>query len=545
MPYDLLASIEYGGYVSLWKLLLFAIGFFGWMPLVNWVYADTQAVRTNPFTWTLAVLCAGFGALVIWLLVPVFFIGLLIYIIVTASVSAAYVMHRNALVSDFEKVLTADHLRNIFADPNKKIEKASHGIRFITGNKNEVPLPEPKSKELEGFTITCELIDDAIWHRADQIRFIPQKDDYAITSEIDGVVSKQDPRSREEFDSFIYYAKQLAGLEVEEKRRPQKGYFTAVLESGEKTLWEVIASGSTAGEQAKIVKVSSLTSRKVADLGLNENQLESIQTLRDIKSGLIILSGPKKNGLTTTLYTLLGNHDPFMNNINTLEKNPAGELTNITQFTYSLSDTSTTTYAQQLQTILRKGPDIIGVADCEDAQTAKLASAAANDGRVVYVEIEAKSVNQAMEKWLKFVGDKKLVSETLTAVLNQRLVRTLCDECRQAYEPNPALFKKFNLSASEMKTFYRPGEIEYDKHGKPIVCEKCQSSGFYGRTGLFESIRVNGDVRQVIRNAKSVQEISTTFRKSGMLYMQEQAIKKVASGITSINEVIRNFSEKS
>ena len=545
MPNDLLASIGYGGYVSLWKLLLFAIGFFGWMPLVNWVYADTQSVRTNSFTWTLAVLCTGFAALVLWLLVPIFFIGLLIYIIAIASVSAAYVIHRNALVSDFEKVLTADHLRNIFAEPNKKIEQASHGIRFITGNKNEVPLPEPKSKELEGFSITCELVNDAIWHRAEQVRFIPQKEDYAITYEIDGVVSKQDPRSCEEFDSFIYYAKQLAGLDVDEKRKPQKGRFTAILENGEKNLWEVVTSGSTAGEQAQIKKASSLTSRKVEDLGLNENQLESIQTLRDIQSGLIIVSGPKKSGVTSTLYTLLGNHDPFLNNINTLEKNPAGELTNTTQFTYSLSDTGTTTYARQLQTILRKGPDIVGVADCEDAQTAKLASAAANDGKVVYVEIDAKNISQAVEKWLKFVGDKKLVSETLAAVLNQRLVRTLCDECRQAYEPNPALFKKFNLPANEMTTFYRPGEIEYDKHGKPIVCDKCQSSGFHGRTGLFESARINDDMRQVIRNAKSIQEIVTAFRRAGMLYMQEQAIKKVTHSITSINEVIRIFSDKS
>lgn len=187
----------------------------------------------------------------------------------------------------------------------------------------------------------------------------------------------------------------------------------------------------------------------------------------------------------------------------------------------------------------------MGIADCEDAQTAKLASSAANDGKVVYVEIEAKNVNQAIEKWLKLVGDKKLVAETLVAVLNQRLVRTLCDKCRQAYQPNPALFKKFNISASEAKTFCRPGEIEYDKHGKPIVCEKCQGTGFHGRTGLFESVRINDDLRQIFQNAKSMQEIATSLRKAGMLYMQEQAIKKVAQSVTSINEVIRNFSEKS
>lgn len=545
MPNDLLAAIDYGGYVSSWKLLLFVIGFFGWLPLVNWVYVDTQAVRTNTATWTLAILCTGFISLLTWLLIPVFFIGLLIYLIATSSVLAAYIMNRNARVADFEKVMTADHIRGLFADPAKKIELASHGIRFITGNGNEVPLPEPKSKELEGFSIACELIDDATWRRTDEIRFTPQKDDYAVTYSIDGVLSKQDPRTREETDSVIYYIKQLSGLEVDEKRKPQKGRFSAVLEGGKKTMWEVVTSGSTAGEQIKLEQVSELVSRKVEDMGLNENQIESIQTLRNIKSGLIIVSGPPKSGVTSSLYTLLGNHDPFLNNINTLEKSPAAELTNITQFTYTMTDTGTTTYARRLQTILRKGPDIVGIADCDDAQTAKLATAAAKDDKIVYVELEATSVNQAIEKWLKLVGDKNLVADTLTAILNQRLVRTLCNDCRQAYQPNPALFKKFNIPANEVRTFYRPGEVEYDKHGKPIICEKCQGSGFYGRTGLFETIRINDDLREVIRKAKTSQEIATAFRKAGMLYMQEQSIKKVAHSITSINEVIRNFSEKS
>ncbi len=545
MPIDLFAAIEYGGYISVWKFLLFSICFLGWMPLVNWVHVDTQAVRTNGFTWTLAILCTGFISLIVWLLVPVFMIGLLIFIIATGSVSAAYVMHRNSLVAEFEKVLTADHIKGLFADPVKKIEQASHGIRFITSNGNEVPLPEPKSKELEGFSISCEIIDDVIWHRADEIKFIPQKDEYGIVYLIDGVTCKQDPRSLGETESFIYYVKELAGLEVEEKRKPQRGCFKAILEGGEKTQWEVITSGSTAGEQVKLDKVSALASRKIDELGLNDNQIESIQTLSEINSGLIIVSGPHKSGVTTTLYTLLSNHDPFLNNINTLEKNPASELANITQFTYALSDTGTTTYARRFQTILRKGPDIIGIADCEDAQTAKLAVAAAKDGMIVYATTEATSVNQATEKFLKFVGDKKLLADTLVAVLNQRLVRTLCNDCRQAYQPNPALFKKFNIPAGEVKTFYRPSEIEYDKHGKPIVCEKCQGSGFYGRTGLFETIRINEDLREVIRKAKSTQEIATAFRKAGMLYMQEQSIKKVAYSITSINEVIRNFSEKS
>ncbi|OQY07306.1 MAG: hypothetical protein B6I25_02120 [Planctomycetales bacterium 4572_13] len=545
MPNELIAAVEYGGYISLPKLLLFVLAFAAWAPLVGWVYTDAQSVRTNALVWTLVIAASGPITFFLWLVIPAFFIGLLFYLIVVAGITLAYVTHRNAMVADFEKVLSADHLRGLFSDPHKKIGQAGHGITFITANGNEVPLPEPKSAELEGFIVTCDLIDDANWNRADSIRLVPQKDEYAVIYEIDGIQSKQDPRSHEEVNYFSHYAKQLASLEVEEKRKPQRGQFTTLFPDQERIEWEVVTSGSTAGEQIIIKRASALLSRKIEDLGLNENQLDAIKSLRDLKEGLVLITGPKKSGLTTTFYTLLGNHDPFMNNINTLEKNPSAQLQNITQFTYSLTDTGTTTFSRRLQSVFRKGPDIVGVADCQDAQTAQLASAGAKDGRVVYVVLEAASVNEAMAKWLKLVADKNLIADSLVAVINQRLVRKLCKECRQSYQPNPALFKKFNIPPEEATNFYRPGEIEYDKHGKPIVCENCQGTGFFGRIGLFETIRIEDKLKGVIRKATAAKEIALAFRRSGMLYVQEQSIKKVAAGETSINEVIRNFSKKS
>lgn len=543
----LAAAMEVGGYIETWKLLLIVAGFFGWRPLVNWVHTDAQAVRTDEQAWTTGILVTGAAALLMWLLIPVFMIGLLLYLLSVGAVTIAYIVHRNALVSDFERVMTAEHLKSFFVNEDKKIHKLSHGLTFITGNKNEVPLPAPKSREAGGFVLVCDLLDDAIWRRADQISLIPQKDEYAVVYLIDGIPAKQSARTKEDIDLLTFYVKELAGLEVEEKRKPQQGRFKAVnKEKGLRTEWQVKTSGSTAGEQISIDKISSLVSLKVADLGLNENQAESIESLRNIQGGgLIIVSGTPKSGVTTTLYTLLGNHDPFLNNINTLEKTLAAEMPNITQHTYTMSDTGTTTYSRRLQTLLRRGPDIMGVEECEDSQSAKLACAAAKDGRIIYVTLKAASVSEAVEKWFKYVGDRTLAAETLTAVMNQRLVRTLCPDCRQSYQPNPALFKKFNIPANEVGMFYRPGEIEYDKHGKPIVCQTCQGTGFYGRTGLFETVLVNEDLRETIKATKSHQEVATAMRKAGMLYMQEQSIKKVTMGITSINEVIRIFSSKS
>lgn len=547
MPMSLMAAVEigYGGYIAIWKLLLFILAFAGWCMMVKWVFLDTQAVRTNVLLWSLITLLCGPITFFLWLIIPAFFIGLLFYAIVVGGVAMVYITHRNARVADFEKVLTADHFRNLFSNQNKKIEKSSHGLTFISANGNEVPLPEPKSKELEGFVVICEIIDDVLWSRSDITQLIPQKDEYTVVYEIDGMLRKQDPRSLEEIEFCAYYAKQLAGLEVEERRKPQKGHFTTILSDGNRVDWILTTSGSSAGERIVLEKSSDLISRPVDGIGLNENQFETIATLRDISKGLILISGPAKSGVTSTFYTLLLNNDPFLNNINTLEKNPSGELQNITQFTYSLSDTGTTTYARRLQSILRKGPDIIGVADCDDAQTAQLTAAAVKDDRIVYVGMCALSVAETLDQWIKYIKDKSLVADTLEAIINQRLIRKLCPDCRTPYQPNPALFKKFNIPPEEASSFYRPGEIEYDKHGKPIVCEKCQGTGFYGRVGLFETIRITDELRDVIRQAKSTKEITSAFRRSGMLYIQEQAIKKVSAGVTSINEVIRIFSKKS
>ena len=546
MQMNVMAEIEYGGYVALYKLLLVLAFFLVWLPLVNWVYADAQAVKSDRRFWTMVIAAAGAVAIWLWLLIPFFWIGFLIYLILVGSVAMSYVMHRNGRVAEFEKVLTADHLRSLLINPTKKVSKSSRGLTFITANKNEVPLPDSKSPDAEAFQILCEIIDDAVWRRVSQILLTPQKDNYAVVYEIDGVASSQGERSKEEVDLLARYLKQLADLDVEEKRKPQTGSFSTQKDNDwkKKIAWEVQTAGSTAGEQIRIVKAEDYTSRKLSELGLNENQFESIRSLRDCKGGMVLLSGPAKSGVTSTLYAMLGNHDPFLNNVVTLERKIAVELPSITQNEYTLSDTGTTTFSRKLQSLLRRGPDIVGVSECDEEVAAKLCCSAAKDGKVVYATLAANSVIETVDKFLKLVGDKNIAADALEAVINQRLVRMLCPDCRQAYKPNPALFKKFNIPADQVDMFYRPGEIEYDKHGKPIVCEKCQGTGFYGRTGLFETIRITDELRQAIRSSNSIQEIGSAFRKAGMLYMQEQSIKKVTVGSTSINEVIRNFTSK-
>jgi type II secretory ATPase GspE/PulE/Tfp pilus assembly ATPase PilB-like protein len=538
------ASDVYGPHVSAVKLILMLVFFFAWMPLVGWVHKDAAEVRTNKPFWTAIMAATGAAAIIAWLLVPLFIVGILIYTIAVAAAAIAYVMHRNALVAPFEKVLTPDHIKGLFVNEKKKVTAAGRGFSFVTANGNDVPAPEPKTPESFGYITACEILDDVLWRRASDIVFMPGTDDYTVTYFIDGLGVKQEPRPREEMDFFIHYLKQLGDIDVNEKRKPQKSHFRIDRET-ERVGWEIITAGSTAGEQLKLSKMGEYSLRKLPETGLTEKQIAQFSEFKELRSALILVSGPPKSGVTSSMYSFLRNHDPFMNNINTLEKQPAAELQNITQHTFDLSDSGSNTYAHKLQSILRMGPEIVGIEGCEDPQSARFACIGAKDGRVVYATLEADSVIQALGKWIKLVADKDLIANVLVAVTNQRLVRRLCEECRQAYQPNQSLLKKFNIPADKIKVLYRPGEIEYDKHGKPIVCEKCQGTGFFGRTAIFETVIVDDNLKTVIRESKSIQEIASNFRRAGMLYLQEQAIRKVAAGITSINEIVRLFSPKS
>jgi type II secretory ATPase GspE/PulE/Tfp pilus assembly ATPase PilB-like protein len=540
MPDLLLVSVEYGGYISIIKLITFLVLFFLWLPLISWVNSDAKAVETKEVFWTGIVLGAGAAGAIIWLVMPIFIIGMLLYLIAVATTSLMYVKHRNARVLDFDRVLTIQHIKGLFAGEEKKLGGMKNFV-FFTANKNEVPLPEPRTPEFFGYKTSYEILTDAIWRRASTIMFSPTAQDYSVTYNIDGASLKQPSIPKEQMKYLTHFLKQLADLDTKEIRKPQKGKFRVSKDKGN-TEWEVTTAGSTVGEQVRLKLLTRENITKLADIGLMPDQYEQLNRFREVKQGLFIITGPKKSGVTTTFYALLRNHDAFLNSINTLERRPSAELPNITQNIYTLSDTGTTTFAKKLQAVVRMGPDIVGVADCEDAETAQVACTSSKDGKLVYVTLEADGVIQALGKWIKLVGNINLAVDTLLSISNQRLVRKLCNGCKQAYAPDKELFRKFNISAEKTKVLYRAGKVQYDKHGKPTTCEQCQGTGFVGRTGVFETIILNDELRNVIKQSKSLPEIGTQFRRAKMLYLQEQALRKVISQVTSVNEMLRVIS---
>ncbi|MFB0524897.1 MAG: GspE/PulE family protein [Phycisphaerae bacterium] len=541
MPDVAVIYFQYDVYLSIIQFIIFLVLFFLWLILLNWVYADATIVETKEAFWTGIIFGAGAAAAIIWLVLParLSIIAMVLYPIAVGATSLAYIKHRNTRVLDADRLLTVQHLKSLLAGKNKFA--AREGFVFITANKNEVPPPQPKTPDFFGYRAAYEILTDAMWRRASSIAFLPGPQNYKVTYYVDGAPLEQPTMTKDHMEYFIRFLKQLADLDVDEKRKPQKGKFTTSKDK-EHTEWEVTTAGSTAGEQVKLKQILEEHMARLSEIGLMRDQLEQLNKFRQIKQGLFIISGPNKSGVTTTLYALLRNHDAFMNSINTLEKRPSTDLPNITQNVFTLSDTGTTTYAKKLQEVVRMGPDIVGVADCDDVETARVACAAAKDGKIMYVTLNAESVIQALGKWMKLVGDRNLIAETLLGISNQRLLRKLCDQCKQAYAPDKELLRKLNLPAERAKTLYRPGKVIYDKRGKPRTCENCQETGFVGRTGVFETIIINDELRKAIKQTKSLSDIGTQFRRAKMLHLQGQTLRKVISGTISVNEMIRVLS---
>lgn len=540
MPDMLLVAVQFGDYISIPRFAGFLVIFFAWIWLVGWIYDDANAIASKYEMWTGIITAAGAVGALLCLLVPIFLIGLMVFIIAVAATSLSYVMHRDSLVPEFEKVLTLEHIRGFFSGSQKK-GQGFEDLIFITVNDNEVPAPEPRTKEFFGFKTAHDLFRDITYRRAANVILLPNSNSYNLNFIVDGATLEQPNMSKDKVEQLTDFLKQLAGLDVSEKRKPQKGTFR-ITQKDAGSQWEIATAGSTAGEQIRLKLVTQDTAMRLSEISLLPEQYEQLEAVTKKKKGLFLVSGPRQSGVTTTFYALLRNHDAFMNSINTLELNPTVELPNVVQEVFSLSNSGTSTYAKKLLSIVRMSPDVLGAVDIKDTETAKVVCHAAREGATVYATIEADSIITAIGKMLKLLGDKRRLAETIIGASNQRLVRKLCPECKIAYEPNKELLRKFNIPPEKAKVLYRAGKLVYDKRGKGYPCKTCHEIGFFGRTCVFETILMNNELKRAIFEAKSLQELAMQFRKARMRYLQELMLERVLEGVTSIDEMIRVLS---
>lgn len=547
--HSLLAALPAeGGYFDPAKLIVFALAVLLWAYTAAWVQQDIIRLRLPPGMWSPLVLGSGILGLFLFLLIPIFFVGLLAFAAVFGGAAIAYVLHRNKRVAPAQSVLTLAHLRRLGKGGAIDAEALQEGKdrTRIKDHAGKTPAWPKDPVEHAGYQAMQDLLFDAIWRRASDVRmdFAPQQP-LKIIYRVDGVDRAREPVDAQSASMVLMHLKRISGCNVEEHRRPQSGKFKASIGAGGKgdkgVEVEVKTSGSSTGERMLLRLLSEEGKFRLMDIGLLKDQAEKLQAIVQEPKGVVLCSSPKAGGVTSTMYACLRAHDAFIQNIHTLELSKAMDLENITQHVFDSQD-GTVTFGKRLRSILRTEPDVCLIGEMVDAETAAQAAAAGRQGKKIYMGVAAKDVFHALGLYMQAVADNHLVASSLLAVTSQRLARLLCTQCRKGYKPDPAILKKANLPLDANRPFYRPpnpNEIEVDKKGNPIVCAVCQGSGYLGRTGVFEILLVDDAVRNHISKGTPLQTIKTEVRKKGMLFLQEVALHKVYEGITSINEVLR------
>ncbi|MCB9850364.1 MAG: Flp pilus assembly complex ATPase component TadA [Phycisphaerales bacterium] len=545
-PSPMLATI----YVSIFKIVTVLVFFVLWSLANQWVDRDVEKInKPRREWWNLLVLGGGGGGFAILLLIPwpgaAFFLGLAFLVVLSFGLVLAYVVHRNGRVGPNARVMTPAHLKRLMAGKKDAAsEKEDRGIRVKLIDHEGNPLAKPTEPEaLEQFNAAQDFLFDMLWKRSTDADLLIGSEKVRVVYKIDGVASEQENGlAVETAERLLVFLKAAAGLSVEERRRPQSGSLRAGLLglAGKPDRVDVITSGTTKGERLRLRVNRTKGLMKLEDLGFQESVLAKYLAVAKLDAGLIVVAGPRESGITTTEYATLRGHDAYLQNIYTLETSPMLDLDNITQQKFDPNNNEIS-YARMLQTVLRREPDVVLVDQCEDRETAQLACRAAAEKKI-YMTVRAASSIDAVSRLQALTEDNKLLAGALKAVVAQRLVRVLCEACREAYKPDDQLLRKANLPTDQIEHFYRPpSEPILDKKGRVIICQTCQNSNYVGQVGVFELLIVSDAIRKLLAEGAPAKQIKAQARTEKMRYLQEDGLLKVIDGKTSMAEIMRGL----
>jgi len=372
------------------------------------------------------------------------------------------------------------------------------------------------------------LLFRSVKERASDIHFEPFERDIVVRFRIDGVLHNILTLPKRFQPSITSRIKIMASLNIAEKRLPQDGRI-GVKVAGKDIDIRVSIIPTSFGERVvlRLLDKSGYLLR-LTDIGLSREMLGTINRLIRLPHGIILVTGPTGSGKTTTLYAALTEINSPDKNIITIEDPVEYQIKGIGQM--QVNPKIELTFARGLRSILRQDPDVIMVGEIRDLETAEIAIQASLTGHLVFSTLHTNDSAGAITRLIDMGIEPFLVSSSVVAILAQRLVRILCTSCKKEYTPTTPELKELGIDPSRLE-----GHAIY----MPIGCDRCMQTGYRGRTGIYELLLVNDEIRTLVLQNVNSQVIKNKAIEGGMHTLRMDGALKVLEGITSIEEVLR------
>ncbi len=399
--------------------------------------------------------------------------------------------------------------------------------------KDDRALPEGSAPESSTSVVTLieTLILLAHESGASDIHIHPEEDVIRVRFRIDGTLSSPAPDIPHDLlDSLMMRIKVLAGLRTDQRHAPQDGRFRHICKDGTAIDIRVALAPTFHGEHATLrLLYPHDEGRTLEALGFSTNHISLIDRALERTQGLILATGPTGSGKTTTLYTLLKRLDRESRSIITIEDPIEYHLPSVTQI--QTNDRAGLTFARGLRSILRHDPDVIMVGEIRDAETARLALHAALTGHLVLSTLHTNDALGAIPRLLEMGIERYLLAATLSLIIGQQLARRLCADCKESEPVREAM-------ATDLERLALPYD-EDGRYGHPRGCRNCDKRGYRGRVGIYETVRVDGGLRELLAADASQHELMTHVRSTGTPSILEDGLSKARVGDTSIPEILR------
>ena len=371
------------------------------------------------------------------------------------------------------------------------------------------------------------IILEAIDGRVSDIHVEPFEKQVKVKYRIDGLLHEMSPPSKRLQPAIISRIKIMAGMNIAERFVPQDGHITIDSSHGKVDIR--VATVPTIFGECIVLRILDRSAALIdmEHMGLARQCLDNFRRLLDSTHGIVLVTGPTGSGKTTTLYAALNHIYTPEKKIITIEDPVEYQLDGINQIPVNVR--RGIGFANGLRAILRQDPDIIMVGEIRDREAADIAIRSALTGHLVFSTLHTNDAPGAVTRLLDMAIEPFLLSSSLQGVLAQRLVRTICHECKEPHEPSPEAMERIGhrVNNGQGGSFY---------HG--TGCSRCRQTGYYGRTGIFELLRVTESVREAIVHRGTTSQI-VTVAPSDHEPMVEDGFRKAAAGMTTLEEVLR------